>query len=63
MRFRKLRIGWSAGCVLACVVLIALWVRSYWRYDTFTGQSASQYFQLLVAASGSAAVTASATMR
>jgi len=34
MRFRKLRIAWSVGCGLACVLLIALWVRSYWLIDT-----------------------------
>src|SRR3954451_23134347 len=30
MRFRKLRIAWSIFWGLACVVLIMLWVRSYW---------------------------------
>jgi hypothetical protein len=30
MRFRKLRIAWSVGCSLACLLLIVLWVRSYW---------------------------------
>ena len=29
MRFRKLRIAWSVGCSIACVLLIVLWVRSY----------------------------------
>jgi hypothetical protein len=29
MRFRKLRIAWSVGCVIACALLIALCVRSY----------------------------------
>ena len=29
VRFRKLRIGWSVGCGIACVLLIALWARSY----------------------------------
>ena len=29
MRFRKLRIAFSATCVIACVLLIVLWVRSY----------------------------------
>jgi hypothetical protein len=29
MRFRKLRIAWSVMCGIACVLLIALWVRSY----------------------------------
>jgi hypothetical protein len=30
MRFRKLRIAWSVAWGLACVLLIVLWVRSYW---------------------------------
>ena len=30
MRFRKLRIAWSVGCGILCVLLIVLWVRSYW---------------------------------
>jgi hypothetical protein len=29
MRYRKLRIAFSATCLIACVLLIALWVRSY----------------------------------
>ena len=33
MRFRKLRIAWSVGCGIACVLLIVLWVRSYWWVD------------------------------
>jgi hypothetical protein len=36
MRFRKLRIAWSVGCGIACVLLIVLWVRSYWWWDSFT---------------------------
>jgi hypothetical protein len=39
MRFRKLRIVWSAGCGITCVLLIALWVRSYWRQDNIDYQS------------------------
>jgi uncharacterized membrane protein YraQ (UPF0718 family) len=30
MKFRKLRIAWSALCGILCVLLIVLWVRSYW---------------------------------
>jgi hypothetical protein len=30
MRFRKLRIAWSVVWGIVCVLLIALWVRSYW---------------------------------
>jgi hypothetical protein len=29
MRFRKLRIAWSVGWGIICVLLIVLWVRSY----------------------------------
>src|SRR3954454_13968040 len=33
LRFKKLRIAWSAFCGVACVLLLALWVRSYWYWD------------------------------
>jgi hypothetical protein len=33
MRFRKLRIAWSVAWGVFAVLLIALWVRSYWRVD------------------------------
>src|SRR6185295_19427494 len=33
MRFRKLRIAWSVFWGAACVLLIVLWVRSYWWFD------------------------------
>jgi hypothetical protein len=43
MRFRKLRNAWSVGCAIACVLLIVLWVRSYWRsYDAFGPMSKSR---------------------
>ncbi len=35
MRFRKLRIAWSVAWGLAAVLLIVLWVRSYYRIDSF----------------------------
>jgi hypothetical protein len=45
MRFRKLRIAWSVGCGIACVLLLLLWVRSYWRFDQFIHSvSATDYF-------------------
>src|SRR5690349_13539570 len=34
MKFRKLRIAWSVFWGLACVLLVVLWVRSYWCADT-----------------------------
>src|SRR5690349_1139434 len=33
MRFRKLRFAWSVMWGLACVLLIVLWVRSYYHND------------------------------
>jgi hypothetical protein len=33
MRFRKLRIAWSVAWGVIAVLLIVLWVRSYWWYD------------------------------
>jgi hypothetical protein len=37
MRFRKLRIAWSVGCGILCVLLCALWMRSYWIDDRLVG--------------------------
>jgi len=34
MKYRKLRIAWSAGWGVVAVLLCALWVRSYWLSDT-----------------------------
>ena len=33
MRFRTLRIAWSILCGFVCVLLIAVWVRSFWSAD------------------------------
>jgi hypothetical protein len=33
MKFRKLRIAWSVFWGLACLLLIVLWVRSYYCHD------------------------------
>jgi hypothetical protein len=30
MRYRKLRIAWSVGCGIACLLLVVLWVSTYW---------------------------------
>src|SRR6478752_2526841 len=37
MRLRKLRIAFSAICLIACVLLIVLWVRSYTIHDQLDG--------------------------
>src|SRR5262245_8434139 len=33
MKFRKLRIAFSVTCGVICLLLIVLWVRSYWWHD------------------------------
>src|SRR5262245_4872029 len=37
MRYRKLRITFSAVCGAVCVLLIVLWLRSYWYFDQYAG--------------------------
>ena len=39
MRFRKLRIAWSVAWGVVAVLLIVLWVRSYWRWDEVGGRT------------------------
>jgi hypothetical protein len=34
MKYRKLRIAFSAVCSLLCLLLIAFWVRSYWHWES-----------------------------
>src|SRR5262245_14720252 len=46
MRFRKLRIAWSVVWGLLAVLLIVLWVRSYWWRDIVEKLTASQRFQI-----------------
>jgi hypothetical protein len=36
MKYRKLRIAWSVGCGILCLLLIALWVRSYSWAEAFS---------------------------
>jgi len=33
MKYRYLRIAFSVTCGIACVLLVVLWVRSYWSVD------------------------------
>jgi hypothetical protein len=51
MKFRNLRIAFSAACLIACVLLIGLWVRSYWWSDGVMGSISST--KTLVIGSGS----------
>ena len=32
MKFRKLRIAFSIGCGLACLLICVMWIRSYWTF-------------------------------
>src|SRR6187431_2373803 len=43
MRFRQLRIAWSVVWGVAAVLLIVLWVRSYWWIDGVSGNRGSHY--------------------
>jgi hypothetical protein len=44
--FRKLRIAWSVGWGLACVLLIVLWVRSHWWVDEVKELNSRHWQQL-----------------
>ena len=47
IKFRKLRIVWSAVCGIICLLLIVFWVRSLSAEDRLTGYlSASQKFRI-----------------
>jgi hypothetical protein len=43
MRFRKLQIAWSVVFAVATVLLVALWVRSYWWVDQFVATFGRYY--------------------
>jgi hypothetical protein len=37
LKCRNLRIAWSVGCGIVCLLLATLWVRSYYRTDLLVG--------------------------
>jgi hypothetical protein len=43
---KYLRIAVTALCLTACVLLIALWVRSYWRTEIYIGKIFSWSFEV-----------------
>ncbi len=48
MKYRKLRIAWSVAWGVVAVLLVVLWVRSYWFGDfTVIKYSASHQFRLV----------------
>ena len=42
MGFRKLQIAWTAVCGILCLLLMVLWVRSYWQWDTLQYEDLSE---------------------
>jgi hypothetical protein len=55
---RYLRIAFSATCLIACVLLIALWVRSYWRYDQVSGPLTNPSLLVLRSSAGDLTIRA-----
>ena len=51
MKYRKLRIAWSTVCTFACVLLIALWVRSH-RWVDEVRELNSLHWQQLTSCQG-----------
>jgi hypothetical protein len=49
---RSIRIAVTALCLTACVLLVALWVRSYWRYDFLAGPLGTTRLILIVSCRG-----------
>jgi len=47
MKYRKLRIAWSVAWGVACLVVIALWVRSYSRFEVPTASVAGLTIQVV----------------
>jgi hypothetical protein len=45
LRFRKLRIAWSVFWGMACVLLVVLWVRSYWATTALLVNFPTRHFQ------------------
>lgn len=52
LRFRRLRIAWSVFWGIACVLLIALWVRSYVYCDDLRGPISKSKFMLVASLAG-----------
>jgi hypothetical protein len=46
MKHCKLRIAWSVGCSVLCLLLIALWMRSYWRLEILEKRTGLQAVQV-----------------
>jgi hypothetical protein len=56
MRFRKLRTAWSVAWGVVAVLVIALWVRSYWYVDGAFFKISNSDFVMLASVPGSIGV-------
>ena len=45
---RYLRIAFSASCGIACVLLVVLWVRSYWKVEHIFWNGEAKYFGISI---------------
>src|SRR3954467_10005590 len=52
MRFRKLRIAWSVLCGLACILLIVMWMRSYYWNEMLVGPISASSIQVFGSTQG-----------
>jgi hypothetical protein len=52
MKYRKLRIAWSVACGVGCLLLVVLWVRSYWWQNWFQSVFSNSWSINCVSASG-----------
>src|ERR1700759_2273009 len=52
MKYRKLRIAWSVAWGVAAVLFVALWVRSFWRWDEWWVTLPAQHFTNGISAEG-----------
>jgi hypothetical protein len=52
MKYRKLRIAFSTVCGILCLLLLALWVRSYWVCDNVYRVSPNMVATTIGASSG-----------
>jgi hypothetical protein len=56
MKYRKLRIAWSVGWGVVGLLMIALWVRSYWIYSVYVRLPGNDILQV-AAVSGNVGFT------
>ena len=52
MKFKKLRIAWSVVCGIACMLLIVLWVWSYWYVQNAVAAPSTDNYLVIEVAKG-----------